>query len=200
MRKTNRPGLLLVISGPSGAGKSTTLRLAMERCKDIHFSVSATTRPPRPGEEEGKHYYFVSPERFAEMRENGELLENAEYAGNEYGTPAAPVREFVASGHVCVLDIEARGAMQVRERYPDSVLAFICPSDRSELERRLRERKTESEEKIKRRMEALEEQMAALPSYDYYVVNDILDDAVHSVLSVIEAERCRTKRALKNEN
>ncbi|MCL2031493.1 MAG: guanylate kinase [Oscillospiraceae bacterium] len=197
MRNTiRRPGLLVVISGPSGAGKSSTLRLVMERCGDICFSVSATTRRPRPGEEEGRHYYFVSCERFEEMRRNGELLECAEYAGDFYGTPAAPVLAGVAAGQVCVLDIEARGAIQVRRCCPDSVLVFISPPDRAELERRLRDRRTESEEKIKRRMEALEEQMAALPLYDYQVVNDVLDDAARSVLSIIEAERCRTSRAL----
>lgn len=191
-----RPGLLLVISGPSGAGKSTTLRKAMEQCPDIRFSVSATTREPREGEIDGVHYFFVNRERFEQMRDDGELLEHAEFVGNYYGTPASPVRESIENGLVSVLDIETLGAMQVRSRYPDSVLIYICPSDKGEIERRLRARKTESEEKIRKRMACMDEQMRAIPEYDYYVVNDTLDDAVHSVLSIIEAERCRTTRHL----
>lgn len=189
-----RPGLLLVISGPSGAGKSTTLRKAMEQCPDIRFSVSATTREPRAGEADGVHYFFVNHERFEQMRHEGELMECAEYAGNCYGTPSGPVRESIEQGMVAVLDIETNGAMQVRQSYPDSVLVYICPSDKNEIERRLRGRKTESEEKIRRRMACLDEQMRAIPQYDYFVVNDVLDDAVLSILSIIEAERCRTKR------
>lgn len=189
-----KPGLLLVISGPSGAGKSTILREVTAKCPELRFSVSATTREPRQGETDGVHYYFVNRERFEEMRRGLELLENAEYAGNCYGTPAGPVLESVGQGFVTVLDIEAKGAMQVRERHPDCVLVFICPSETAEVERRLRERGTESAEKIQKRMAALEEQMAFVPKYDYYVVNDVLGDAVQSVLAIIEAERCRVSR------
>ncbi|MDR1735432.1 MAG: guanylate kinase [Oscillospiraceae bacterium] len=189
-----KPGFLLVVSGPSGAGKSTMLRKAMEECRDMRFSVSATTRDPRDDEKEGVDYFFVSRARFDEMQNRGELLESAEFAGHHYGTPTEPVRESLKNGRIAVLDIEARGAMQVRARHPDCVLVYVCPTDISEVERRLRSRRTESEEKIRRRMAGMYEQLRHIPKYDYMVANDHLDEAVRELLCIVDAERCRTSR------
>ena len=189
----NNSGLLLVVSGPSGAGKSTTLRAAMEKEPNLIFSVSATTRAPRPGEDE-QSYQFMSREEFVALRDSDQLLEHAEFAGNFYGTPKSPVVNAIAAGKIAVLDIEAQGALQVRERMPDSVLVFLCPADISEVERRLRGRNTETEEKILRRMIIAREQMKYVRHYDYVIHNDDLELAQKALRSIVTAERHRMSR------
>ena len=138
----NKRGKLLVLSGPSGCGKGTVLRALMAGREDMMFSVSATTRAPRPGEVNGREYYFVSRERFAEMVEQGELLEHAEFVGNCYGTPRAPVLEQLEKGRHVLLDIEVQGAAQVKKAMPEAVTVFLSPPSLKELERRLRGRGT----------------------------------------------------------
>lgn len=165
-------GKLLVMSGPSGVGKSTVLGQLAELRQDWSFSVSATTRSPRPGEEDGVDYYFVTHERFAGMVEKGELLEHAEYAGNCYGTPKAPVTEKLANGTHVVLDIEVQGAFQVKTAMPEALSVFILPPSFDELERRLRGRGTETEDRILARLETARRELALAPQYDETIVND----------------------------
>ncbi|MDR0326651.1 MAG: guanylate kinase [Oscillospiraceae bacterium] len=187
-------GLLLVVSGPSGAGKSTVLKAVMEKRGDMFFSVSATTRPPRPGETDGCEYYFISPAEFAKMQEEGLLLETGEFAGNWYGTPRAPVMERLSRGETVVLDIESAGAAQVRERCPEAVTVFLTPSSEDEAERRLRSRGTEAEEVIQRRLLASRKEYMEIDQYQYIIINDSLEEAVLTLDAVILAEMARAER------
>ena len=179
-------GTLLVLSGPSGAGKSTVLRRLMDGREDMCFSVSATTRPPRPGEKEGIDYFFVSRERFQSMIEAGELLEHAEFVGNCYGTPKSQVLERLEQGMTVVLDIEVQGAAQVKARMPEALTVFLAPPSLEELERRLRGRGTETEEKILSRLETAREELKLAPRYDYTVVNDDPDRAAGELAEILQ--------------
>lgn len=182
------PGQLFVVSGPSGSGKTTVLRRALERPGvDARLSVSATSRPPRPGEEHGREYYFLTPEEFARACEAGELLEWAVYNGNYYGTPAAPVFEALRQGRRVVLEIETQGAMKVRERAPGARFVFIDAPDFDTLARRLRERATESEEQVRERLEIARRERDLAPSYDVRIVNDDLEKAVDELAAVLRA-------------
>ena len=187
-------GLLLVVSGPSGAGKSTVLRAVMQKRKDMFFSVSATTRPPRPGEVDGREYYFVTPDDFRRMQEDGELLEWAAYAGNLYGTPLSPVIERLGRGETVVLDIESIGAVEVKQKYFEAIMIFLAPSTEQETERRLRSRGTDAEEIIQRRLENSRREYRAIDRYQYIVVNDVLDKAIQTLDAIIIAEAARTGR------
>ena len=180
-------GKLLVISGPSGAGKSTVIGRLMELRDDVCFSVSVTTRPPRPGEEDGKDYFFVTPQRFQELAEGGFLLENAEYVGNRYGTPRGYVESRILEGKNVVLDIE----VQVQKNCPDAVTVFILPPSGEELERRLRHRNTDSDEKIRERLLQAKRECAEAGKYGYIVVNDDPDKAAKELDSIITAEKCK---------
>lgn len=184
-------GKLLVISGPSGAGKSTVIGRLMELRDDVCFSVSVTTRPPRPGEEDGKDYFFVTPQRFQELAEGGFLLENAEYVGNRYGTPRGYVESRILEGENVVLDIEVQGAAQVQKNCPDAVTVFILPPSGEELERRLRHRNTDSDEKIRERLLQAKRECAEAGKYGYIVVNDDPDKAAKELDSIITAEKCK---------
>jgi guanylate kinase len=187
-------GLLLVVSGPSGAGKSTVLKTVMGKRDDMFFSVSATTRPPRPGEEEGKDYFFITPDQFHHMQEEGQLLETGSFAGNWYGTPRDPVMERLNRGETVVLDIETAGAAQVKERFSEAVLVFLTPSAEEEAERRLRNRGTESEEKIQMRMADSRREYMLIDQYRYLVINDKLEDAVATLEAIVTAEASLTSR------
>lgn len=178
-------GKLIVISGASGVGKGTVVKKMMARRKDLYFSVSATTRPPRPGEEDGKDYYFVTRERFQEMIRRGEMLEYDEHNMNFYGTPRAQVEEKRAKGHV-LLDIEPVGARNVKNNYPEAELVFIMPPSVEELERRLRGRNDTPEDQIAIRMERAKWEMAQRTWYDHVVVNDDAGRCAEEILSLIE--------------
>lgn len=183
----NKRGKLLVLSGPSGCGKGTVLRSLMAGREDMAFSVSATTRAPRPGEVDGREYYFVSRERFEEMVEQGELLEHAEFVGNCYGTPKAPVLQQLEAGRHVLLDIEVQGAAQVKRAMPEAVLVFLIPPSLEELERRLRGRGTETEEKIQQRLKTAEYEMTLAGEYDYTVVNDEVARAAAELAEILKA-------------
>ena len=184
-------GNLLVISGPSGAGKSTVVFKAIEGREDICFSTSVTTRSPRPGEVDGREYFFVNFERFREMVENDELLEHAEYVANRYGTPRAYVEQRMAEGMNVLLDIEVQGARQVRKKMPEAVLIFIAPPSIEELERRLRGRGTDTEAAIEGRLIRARQEFQEADFYDYLIVNDDVEKAAAKLNAIIEAEHCR---------
>ena len=191
-----RKGTLIVVSGSSGVGKSTVIAQVLARRTDIHFSVSFTTRAPRPGEIDGVNYHFVSRETFEEMIAQGEFLEYAEYVGNYYGTSMEVIRQQIDLGSDVLLDIEVQGAAKVRARLDQGVFIFIIPPSFAELSRRLHDRGTDSEEKIQRRLETARQEMKQVIHYDYLVVNDEVDHAADEVLSILEAESCRTFRRL----
>lgn len=184
-------GALIVISGPSGAGKSTIISRVMQKDPSIVFSVSATTRTPRTGEVNGVNYFFVTREKFQSMIENGELLEHAEYVGNCYGTPKAPVIESIETGKSVVFDIEVQGAAQIKAQCPEAILIFVVPSDFAQIEKRLRSRGTDSEEKIQRRLQTARRECARARNYDYVVLNDDPDKAAEEMRSIIIAEKCK---------
>ena len=179
-----KKGKLIVISGASGVGKGTVLGIMMEKRKDLSFSVSATTRPPRPGEIDGVHYYFITREKFEAMIAAGEFLEYDAHAANYYGTPRAQAEEKQTHGPV-LLDIEPKGAKQVKEKAPDAVLIFIMPPSVQELERRLRGRGDTSEEQIQMRMERATWEMEQRVWYDHVVVNDDPARCAQEILKII---------------
>lgn len=190
-------GLLVILSGPSGAGKSTVISRLMEIRDDIRFSVSATTRAPRPGEIDGTAYFFKTREEFSAMVENDEFLEHAEYVGNCYGTPAAPVDRDISEGYAVLLDIEVQGAMQILDKRPDAVSIFLCPPSLEVLEKRLRGRGTDTEEKIQGRLNTARREYAQMSRYNYIVINDDADTAAKELDAVITAEKCRAYKRLK---
>ena len=184
-------GKLIVISGPSGAGKSTVVFKAIEGREDVCFSTSVTTRKPRPGEVDGREYFFVDLDRFKEMVENDELLEHAEYVANSYGTPRAYVEEKLNAGLNVLLDIEVQGARQIREKKPDAVMIFIIPPSLEELERRLKGRGTDTERAIEARLIRARQEYREADFYDYIIVNDDAEKAAAELSAIILAEHCR---------
>ena len=193
--KQTRKGLLLVISGPAGVGKGTINLSLISRNSDIRMSVSATTRPPRPGEIDGVHYFFKSEEEFQKMIESGAFLEYMRVFNTHfYGTPKSFVEQELAEGRSVILEIDVQGAMRVKAAYPDAVLIFIAPPSMSELKSRLIHRGTESSEAIERRFETAFQEMELVDRYDYVVVNDILDLAIARTEDIIVAERCKVTR------
>ena len=184
-------GKLIVISGPSGAGKSTVVFKAIEGREDVCFSTSVTTRKPRPGEVDGREYFFVDPDRFKEMVENDELLEHAEYVANSYGTPRAYVEEKLEAGVNVLLDIEVQGAWQIHEKKPDAVMIFIVPPSLEELEKRLKGRGTDTERAIEARLIRARQEYQEADFYDYLIINDDADKAAKELSAIILAEHCR---------
>ena len=178
-------GKLIVISGASGVGKGTVVKAMMAQREDLYFSVSATTRPPRPGEVDGRDYYFVTREEFEKMIARGEMLEYDEHARNYYGTPKAQIEEKRSRGHV-LLDIEPNGAKNVKKNYPEAVLIFVMPPSVEELERRLRGRNDTPEDQIQIRMERAVWEMEQRVWYDYVVVNDDAQRCAREILEIIE--------------
>ena len=183
----NRPavGKLYIISAPSGTGKTTVIKKVMEMKDNIFFSVSVTTRAMRPGEENGVHYHFISDEEFDRLIADDELLEYAEYAGNRYGTPAAPIREHTAKGETALLDIDLQGFRQIKVKMPEAESIFIVPPSLEELGRRLRGRGTDTEEKIQQRLKIAETELKAVSEYDHVVVNDVVERAAAEILDII---------------
>lgn len=177
-------GKLFIISGASGVGKSTVLKNVMSSRNDLRFSVSATTRPPRPGEVDGVHYYFVTEERFEKMIAEDAFLEYDNHAKNYYGTPIRQLEEKLEMGHA-ILDIEPAGAAIARKKRPDAILIFIMPPSMEELERRLRSRGDTDEEQIAIRMERAKWEMDQRSWYDYVVVNDQVEACANEILSII---------------
>lgn len=191
---SGRRGILFVMTGASGVGKDSIRRVAIPQLGDILFSVSATTREMRAGEVHGAQYYFVPHHEFEAMIQGSGLLEYAEYVGDYYGTPVAPVEAALAAGRDVLLELELVGARQIKRRIDEAVMVFIAPPTLSELERRLRGRGTDSEEKIQKRLARAREELRAVREFDYVVVNDELYGAVETFTSIIRAERARAAR------
>ena len=190
-------GLLIVFSGPSGVGKGTVRQEIFSKPDHkVEYSVSMTTRAQRPGEVDGKDYFFRSREEFEELIRNGQMLEYAEYVGNYYGTPLAYVNETLDKGIDVFLEIEVQGALQVKKKVPDAVFIFLTPPDLNELEERLVGRGTDSEEVIAQRIERAREEIALMSEYDYAIVNDEVPLAAERVKRVIEAEHFRVDRVI----
>lgn len=196
----NSPGILMVVSGPSGAGKSTVIKTLLKRKDEfshpLFFSVSATTRTPRAGEQDGGDYHFLSGEEFEALLMTDGLLEHADYAGCHYGTPRAPVEACLRQGGCALLDIEVQGAMQVRRNFPKAVLVFLMPPTWEELERRLRGRKSEPEETIRRRLTIACEEFEFIDEYNYIIFNHSVDESADQLAAIVKAECCRVTRQL----
>lgn len=182
---TTRPGKLFVVTAPSGAGKTTLTRALLAADPGLRFSVSFTTRAPRPGEQDGRDYFFVDHARFEQMIDAGELLEYAKVFDNYYGTGGAQIAAHVAAGHNVILDIDWQGARQVRERRPESVLVFIMPPSLAELERRLRGRATDDEAVIRRRLSEARDDMSHWQEFDYVVINDDVTAALAALRAIL---------------
>lgn len=191
MNKMDNKGKLFVISGPSGAGKSTVVFKAIEGRNDVCFSTSVTTRKPRPGEVDGREYFFVDPDRFKEMIANDELLEHAEYVANSYGTPRAYVEEKLNAGMNVILDIEVQGARQINEKKPDAVKVFIIPPTMEELKKRLVGRGTDTARAIEARLIRAKQEYAEADFYDYIIINDDADKAAAEFSAIMLAEHCK---------
>ena len=181
----------VAIDGPSGAGKSTVVFKAMEGKKNVCFSTSVTTRKPRPGEMDGREYFFVDLDRFKEMVENDELLEHAEYVANSYGTPRAYVEEKLEAGMNVILDIEVQGARQVNDKMPEAVKIFIIPPSIDELERRLKGRGTDTARAIEARLIRARQEYKEATFYDYIIINDDAERAAKELAAIMLAEHCR---------
>lgn len=188
-------GFLLILSGPSGAGKNTVLDAARERLPDLLYSVSATTRPRRPLEEDGRDYFFLAKEEFQRRVKAGEFLEWAEFCNHYYGTPMAYITEALEKGQVVAMDIDIQGARQVKEKMPEAVFVFLLPPTMAELESRLRGRSSDSDTAIRRRLHTALSELKAGIEYDYVIRNDEIDRAADQLVAIITAERCRLRHS-----
>ncbi|MCL2633046.1 MAG: guanylate kinase [Oscillospiraceae bacterium] len=182
-------GMLIVVSAPAGCGKDTIIEKLFETKNEICYSVSATTREIRDGEEEGKHYFFKTREQFEQMIADGDFLEYADYCGNYYGTPKAAVTNALESGKDILLKIEIEGAANIKSLYPDSVSIFISPPSIDELRRRLEKRGTEDKNTIELRIEIARREIALFSGYDYNIINDCLGSAVNQLIEIIHKEK-----------
>lgn len=194
-----RQGILFIISAPSGAGKTTLARRIFQAVLNLRPSISYTTRAPRKGETNGRDYYFVSEERFVQMRDAGAFAEWAQVHEFFYGTPRAPVDEAVAQGCDLLLDIDVQGAKQLKATYSEAVSIFVLPPSWRELERRLRGRGTDTEAMIARRLQRAHEEAQEFLAYDYWIVNDSVERAVSVLHAILTAERARVAR-LRNRS
>lgn len=191
----NKKGILLIISGPSGSGKGTVVsKLSNEQ--SYALSISATTRKPRPNEENGIHYFFKETKEFEDMIESNQLLEHACFCDNYYGTPIDYVEGKLTEGMNVILEIEVQGALQVKKKYPEAVLVFLVPPSLTELRSRLVGRGTEDIETINKRINRALEELDFLPQYDYVVINDEVDVAATKIMAVVEAEKMKSFRYL----
>ena len=192
-----RRGKTFIVSGPSGVGKSTVLQALMERRKNVYFSVSATTRDPRPGEVNGVHYHFLDVDTIRSWIAKDEFVEYAEYVGNFYGTPKRFVDDAMNRGLDVILDIEVQGAIQVASKRSDAVRIFIAPPSWEELERRLTERGTDTLEKIQKRLLRAKVEFQTAHTYDYFVINDSVENAVEELNAIMTAEHCKPKERME---
>jgi guanylate kinase len=183
----DRVAKVFVITGPSGVGKGTLIRALRDRVAGLELSVSATTRPPRPGEQDGVAYHFLTGEQFGERVAADEFVEHAEYSGNSYGTLRSELDGRLAAGIPVVLEIEVQGARQIREKMPEAVQVFIAPPSRDALRARLLGRGTDSRAQVDRRLQTADAELAAQPEFTHVVVNDELEDAVEQLVSLINA-------------
>ena len=184
-------GKTFIIAGPSGVGKGTIIQALFAQQKNLYFSVSATTRAPRPGEVDGVHYHFLTREQFLRWIAEDAFLEHAEYIGNFYGTPKRYVDEAMDRGEDVILDIEVQGAEQVYQKRPDTIRIFIAPPSWQELERRLTSRGTETPEKVRGRLARAREEFSYAEGYNYVVINNTVEEAVREIQAIICAEHCR---------
>ena len=178
---------LIIITGPSGVGKGTVVKELLDRNKDIWLSISATTRNPRMGEKDGENYYFISDERFKDMIDKKEFLEWAQFAGNYYGTPLSTVNEKIEKGFVVLLEIEVEGAKQIKEKFPEALSIFLLPPSKAELEKRIRNRGTEKEEAINRRLSRANYEIASSCEFDFVLTNHDVDETVKEVFKIIKS-------------
>lgn len=188
-QKKPSQGKLIVLTGPSGVGKGTLMQKLLQRHPELYYSVSATTRSPRPGEVDGKNYYFITRKKFEQLVAQGEFLEWAEFAGNYYGTPRAAVLDHIQSGKLVILEIELEGARQIRASYPNALRIFILPPAFSELERRIRGRGQDSEEAIARRLNRAQEEIRAADEFNLQIVNDNFETALNEIETVVFGNR-----------
>lgn len=189
-------GILLVVSGFSGAGKGTLMGRLMESYDQYALSVSATTRDPRPGEEDGVHYFFKTKEEFEQMIAEDALIEHACYVNNYYGTPKAYVEEQLENGRDVILEIEIQGALKIKEKFPDAVLIFVTTPTAEELKNRLIGRGTETPEVIESRLARASEESEGMEAYDYLLINDDLDECVENLHGIVTAEHRKTARQM----
>ncbi|WP_085875940.1 guanylate kinase [Peptoniphilus vaginalis] len=187
-------GFLLVLSGPSGSGKGTVSEALMKNNDDIIFSTSVTTRTPRPGEVNGENYFFATREEFEEMVEKDELLEHAFVHTNYYGTPKKFVFDEIDKGEIVLLEIDVQGALQIKKKYKEAVFIFLIPPTMDELRSRLVKRDTETEDEIETRYRNAFRELDFVGEYDYFVINDVIDNAVKDIETIIAAEKLRVKR------
>ncbi len=181
----NKKGVLVLFSGPSGVGKDTVLDIVLNKDKNLQKSISLTTRGIRENEVDGKDYYFISSDKFEDMISKGQVLEYAKYGSNFYGTPKAPIDQWLGEGKTVILKIEVQGASKIKELYPDSVSIFVLPPSMEELENRLRSRGTESEDDIKKRLDIAKGEVERSKDYDFLVINDDLDIASDKVIAIV---------------
>ena len=193
----DRKGILVVVSGFSGSGKGTIMKELLRRYDNYALSISATTRSPREGEENGREYFFKTREEFERMIAEGALIEHACYVENYYGTPRAYVEKQLGLGKDVILEIEIQGALQIKERFPDTLLLFVSPPDAQTLKKRLVGRGTESMEVIESRLARAVEEAQGIESYDYFIINDDLDACVDEVHRLIQGEHSRVSRSME---
>ena len=189
-----RKGVLVILSGFAGSGKGTIIRELLQKYDNYALSVSATTRAPREGEEEGVHYFFKTEEEFKSMISKGELLEYANYVGNYYGTPRAYVKEQLANGKNVILEIETEGALSIKREYPDAVLVFVMPPSVEEIYHRLKNRGTETEEVIAKRMKKAGIEISVVDRYDYLMINDVLSESVEMFNAIVTSQQMAVSR------
>ena len=192
----NRKGILVVVSGFSGVGKGTLMRTLTEKYGYYALSISATTRPPREGEEDGREYFFKTKEEFEKLIEENRLIEYACYCDNYYGTPRDYVEDQMEQGRDVILEIEIQGALKIKEQYPDALLLFVMPPDAETLVTRLRGRGTESDEVIRQRLKRAAEESAGVEEYEYMIINDDLDQSVEEVHRLIDSQHNKINRNL----
>ena len=194
MKKMKHKGILIVVSGFSGAGKGTLMKQLVHSYDNYALSVSMTTRNPRPGEEEGKEYFFVSREEFEEKIAQDGLIEYASYCDNYYGTPREYVERQLEKGKDVILEIEIQGALKIKKNFPTALLMFVMPPDAAELKKRLEGRGTESQEVIEKRLKRASEEAEGIEQYDYIVINDKLEECVEEMHSLVQAAHCAPSR------